>query len=100
GCDSGTSAKFAPCLTVKLCPPMVSVPLRDVAFGLGGMLKVTAPGPTPLALNEIVAKPVLLTTDQPQPSGICTSTLTAPPLAVSATDDCDSVALHTAVGLF
>jgi hypothetical protein len=39
----------AACVTVNVCPPIVSVPLRELVFGLDDALNATVPPPLPLA---------------------------------------------------
>ena len=47
-------------LTVKLCPPIVSEPPRDVGFGFAAALNATVPGPLPLAPLVTVSQEVSL----------------------------------------
>jgi hypothetical protein len=61
-------------VTVKVCPAIVSVPLRWDAFGLAVALKLTVPLPLPLAPLVIVSQDVsLLTAVHAQPPGAVTA---------------------------
>jgi hypothetical protein len=74
-------------LTVKVCPPMVSVPLRGVVDVFAVALKPTLPGPLPLAPDVTVSHPVLLLVAvQLQPAWVVTPTLPVPP---GSATDCD-----------
>lgn len=70
------------CVTVKVCPPIVIVPVREVAVVFAATLYATFPFPVPLAPTPIVIQASLLTAVQLQLPGAVTATL---PLA--AIDD-------------
>jgi hypothetical protein len=76
----------AACVTVNVCPPMVSVPLRCEAFGLPVALKLTAPLPLPPAPLVIVSHEMsLLTAVHAQPPGAVTAVEpVVPPNAIDA----------------
>ena len=50
------------CVTLKLCPAMVSVPVREVVLLLAAALNATVPLPLPLAPPVTVSQDVLLLT--------------------------------------
>ena len=57
-----------PCVTVRLCPAIVSVPIRAVVTVLGSTSYVTVPLPVPLLPLVIVIQDVaLLHADHVQP---------------------------------
>jgi hypothetical protein len=74
-------------LTVNVCPPIAIVPARVAGFGLAAALKLTVPGPLPLApvvtVNQLV---LLLTAVHEHPVGDVTVVDPVPP---AATTDCD-----------
>ena len=71
-------------LTVKLCPPIVSEPLRGVAFGFAAALNATVPGPLPLAPLVTVSHDVLLLTPvHAQPVSAVTAVDPVPPAAAT-----------------
>jgi hypothetical protein len=77
----------AACVTVNVCPPMVSVPERCVPFGLAVALKLTVPLPLPLAPPVMVSHDVLLLTAvHAHPARADTD---VDPVAPAATIDCD-----------
>jgi hypothetical protein len=73
-------------LTVKVRPPIVSVPLRDVVVVLGSALKPTVPAPVPAAPDVTVSQLLLLVAVQSQPAGAVMPTLPVPPVLAT---DCD-----------
>lgn len=71
--------------TVKVCPPIVSVPLRWLVLALAAALNDTVPLPLPLALLVTVNQDVLLLTPvHEQPVGAVTAVEPVPPLATTA----------------
>ena len=71
-------------LTVRLCPPIVSVPLRCVVLALAAALKPTDPPPLPLAPLVTVSHDVLLLTPvHAQPVGAVTAVDPVPPAAAT-----------------
>ena len=72
------------CVTVSVCPPIVSVPLRCVVLALAAALKPTAPPPLPLAPLVTVSHDVLLLTPvHAQPVGAVTAVDPVPQAAVT-----------------
>jgi hypothetical protein len=65
-----------PCVTVKVCPPMVTVPLRAAAVVLCATASVTVPLPEPVLPAVTERKDELLTTDQGHPVPDTTDTET------------------------
>jgi hypothetical protein len=95
--DTGASvgAQGAPaCVTVKVLPPIVSVPLRCVVVGFAVTLNVTEPLPVPVAPELIVIQPALLAALQPQAA--VTATLPLPALEVMVADAGEIVGTHGA----
>jgi hypothetical protein len=73
-----------PCVTVNVCPPTVSVPLRGVALALAVALNPTVPFPLPLAPLVTVSQDVsLLTPVHAHPAGAVTAVEPAPPSATT-----------------
>ena len=68
------------CVTVKICPAMVTVPVRAVPE-LAAMLSVTVPLPVPLLPLVMVIHGALLVAVQPQAAPVVTLTLAGPPPA-------------------
>jgi hypothetical protein len=68
------------CVTVKVCPAAVSVPLRAAPV-LAAIEKPTVPFPVPLAPDVTVIKLALLVAVQPQVEVVITFTVPEPPLA-------------------
>jgi hypothetical protein len=67
---------------VKVCPPIVNVPVRVVPFGFAAALKLTGPLPLPVAPLVTVSHDVsLLTPVQAQPPGAVTVVDPVPPAA-------------------
>src|SRR5690242_5621107 len=63
------------CVTVKLCPAMVSVPVRGVLVVFGATEYVTVPPPLPLPPDAMVRKSrLLLVACQAQPVEVVTVT--------------------------
>jgi hypothetical protein len=74
-------------VTVKVCPPIVRVPLRCDAFGLAVALKLTVPLPLPLVPLVMVNHDVLLLTAvHAHPARAETA---VDPVAPAAAIDCD-----------
>ena len=71
---------IAPCVTVKLCPATVRVPVLGARAVLAATEYFTVPLPLPLAPEAMVIQLSLLVAVQLQPAGAVTSTLPAPPL--------------------
>jgi hypothetical protein len=95
--ESGASvgAQGAPaCVTVKVWPPIVSVPLRGVVVEFAVTLKVTEPLPVPVAPALMVIQPALLAAVQPQPADAVTATVPLPALAVMFADAGEIVGTH------
>ncbi len=70
------------CVTVSVCPPIVSVPLRCVVLALAAALNPTDPPPLPLAPLVTVSHDVLLLTPvHAQPVGAVTAVEPVPPPA-------------------
>src|SRR5262245_17866696 len=57
----------AGCVTVNVCPAIVSVPVRDVVVVFAATLKLTDPPPLPLAPEVIVSHGLFATAVQLQP---------------------------------
>jgi hypothetical protein len=75
----------AACVTLKVWPPIVSVPLRGFVAALAAALKLTEPVPAPVAPLVTVNQPVsLLTPVHEQPVGAVTAVDPVPPLAITA----------------
>jgi hypothetical protein len=71
--------QFADCVTVNVCPAMVSVPVRAAPV-LAAMAKLTVPLPVPLAPDVIVIHAALLAAVQAHPVVVETATgVPAPP---------------------
>jgi len=74
----------AACVTVNVCPPMVSVPLRWLVLALAAALNPTDPAPLPLAPPVTVSHDVLLLTPvHAQPVGAVTAVELVPPPAAT-----------------
>ena len=72
----------AACVTVNVCPPMVSVPVRGLVFGLDDALNPTEPFPLPVAPLVTVNQDVLLLTPvHAHPVGAVTAVDPVPPPA-------------------
>ena len=70
------------CVTVNVCPPIVIVPVRDVADVFAVTLYATFPFPVPLAPTPIVIQASLLTAVQLQVAAAVTETLPLPAIDV------------------
>jgi hypothetical protein len=71
------------CVTVKVCPPAVIVPVRPVVLGFAPTPKLTVPGPMPSAPAVMVIQAALLVAVQAQPSRAVSATAAAPPAAAT-----------------
>ena len=79
-----TGAGMHACVTAKLCPAMVSVPLRDCVPPFAATVTVVAPEPEPVAgatLRNVDA----VDTVHGQPTPAMTVTLDVPPAAPTFT---------------
>ena len=82
GYDRIRASEAAACVTVKLCPAIVSVPLRGLMLLLAAALNATVPLPLPLAPLVTVSHDVLLLTPvHAQPAGVVTAVEPVPPPA-------------------
>ena len=72
------------CVTVKVCPAMVRVPVRVLLEGFSVTVYVTLPRPALVLPEVIVIKAVLLAAVHEQPAVVLTATLPLPPLAGKA----------------
>ena len=71
-------------VTLNVCPPMVSVPVRGFVFGLDEALNATVPLPLPLAPLVTVSHEVLLLTPvHAHPVGAVTPVEPVPPPATT-----------------
>lgn len=68
-------------LTVKVCGPMVNVPVRGLPVVLAATAKLTVPLPAPLAPEVMVSHVVLLVAVQVQLLGEVTEMVPVPPVA-------------------
>ena len=66
---------------MKVCPPIVTVPVLWLDVELDATDKLTVPFPFPLPPAVTVIQPTLLVADQEQPLGAVTFVLALPPLA-------------------
>jgi hypothetical protein len=74
----------AACVTVNVCPPIVSVPVRALVFGLEEALNATLPLPLPVAPLVTVNHDVLLLTPvHAHPAGAVTAVEPVPPPATT-----------------
>jgi len=73
----------APCVTVKVVPAIVSVPVRAAAAVLGATLNATLPEPVPLLPDVMVIQEALLLASHPQSDVVVTVVLPAPPSAAN-----------------
>src|SRR5438067_1858219 len=76
----GVMTQTPACLTVKVNPAMVSVPMREVVLALAATEYIMVLLPQPLLPAVIVIQLALLVAVKQQP-GAMTSTLPVPPLA-------------------
>jgi hypothetical protein len=79
--DNTVTQEAAACVTVKVWPAMVSVPVRGLEFGLLATANPTAPLPEPEAPLVTVIQASLLTAVQLHPPGAVTLELPEPPPA-------------------
>jgi hypothetical protein len=63
----------AACVTVYVCPAIVSVPVRCEPLGFAPMLKFVEPLPLPVAPLVTVIHAALLVADHVQPVGVVTA---------------------------
>ena len=71
---------LAACVTVKVWPAIVRVPVREVVPVLSPTLNVTVPFPVPLPLPVTVIHGAFDTADHAQPAETVTATLPVPPV--------------------
>ena len=72
------------CVTLKLCPAIVNVPVRGLILLLAAALNATVPLPLPLAPLVTVSQDVLLLTPvHAHPAGDVTSVEPVPPAAAT-----------------
>lgn len=97
-CDVGATPKLqeGACVTVKVCPAIVSVPVRELVDVLTSMLKLTVPLPDPLAPPVTVIQLTLLAAVQLQPDPAVTVVLPVPPLDAALCDVDERLKLHAA----
>ena len=67
------------CVTVKACPPTVTVPVRGSAPLLASAEMPTTPGPDPEAPVTMVIHDAVVVADQGQVAGVDTLKVAAPP---------------------
>jgi hypothetical protein len=84
----------ADCVIENVCPPMVSVPVRCVAFGFGAMSNDAEPLPLPLVEPWSVTHPALLVAVHAQPAGAVMLVDPGPPAAAIVCDPGDSEYVH------
>jgi hypothetical protein len=98
----GVSVKPHPaaaCVTVNVCPPIVSVPLRELALVFAAALNATVPVPVPLApLVTVSQDALLLTPVQSHPVAVVTVVDPVPPAAVTDWLVGDREYVHPVVG--
>ena len=73
----------AACVTVKVCPPIVTVPVRKASVALIATLSATAPLPVPVAPAVTVIQAALLAAVHAHPVVPVTATDTGPPVALA-----------------
>ena len=69
------------CVTLKLCPAIVNVPVRELVVLFAAALNATGPLPLPLAPLVTVSHDVLLTPVHAHPTGDVTAVEPVPPPA-------------------
>jgi hypothetical protein len=69
------------CVTVTVCPAIVTVALRDAAVVFAGAVTATVPSPDPLAPLVMLSHVALLVAVHAQPAPAVTVTLPVPPAA-------------------
>ena len=72
------------CVTVKVCPAIVTVPMRCVALVLAATTTFTVPSPVPVPPDPIVSQALLLVASQAQVLPAVTATATVSPAAGAA----------------
>jgi hypothetical protein len=72
----------AACVTVKICPPTVIVPMRAVVVGFAAAVKLTVPEPVPLALVS-ESHAALSLAAHAQPAAVVIVTDPVPPAAAT-----------------
>ena len=82
------------CVTVTVCPPIVSAPLRDDVDVFAVTEYVTEPFPEPLAPPVIVIQEALSVAVHAQPLPAVTATLAVPPAADIAWVVGDAAKVH------
>ena len=74
----------AACVTVKVAPAIVSVPVREVVTVFAATLNDAVPGPVPVApAVTVIQVGSLLTAVHPHPAAAVTVALPVPPAAVT-----------------
>jgi hypothetical protein len=76
-------AVAAACVTVKICPPIVSLPVRATVVVLAPTLKLTLPTPVPEVGLVNDSHETLLAADQVQLEVVVTVTVPLPPAAAT-----------------
>ena len=71
------------CVTVKVCPATVKVPMRCVPFGFALALKLVEPLPEPLVGVVMVSQLALLVAVQAQPVASVNADDPVPPVAAT-----------------
>jgi hypothetical protein len=71
------------CVTVKVCPLTVMVPVRWVVLGLTATLKLTVPFPEPPGTPVTVNHPALLDAVHEHEDGVVTAKEPGPPPAAT-----------------
>ena len=93
----GAGAPEAPVsVTVKVAPPMVSVPVRLLVDVFAAALKLTVPFPVPLAPEVMVSQVAPVSATQEHPDPAVTPTLPVPPEDVKVCDTGESVNVQLA----
>jgi hypothetical protein len=87
----------AACVTVSVCPPMVSVPVRAAVVSFAATLKATVPAPLPLAPLVTLIQLAFGVAFQAQPAPAVTVTESLPPSAAAPLDVFDNVNVHDGV---
>jgi hypothetical protein len=87
----GAGTSEASSLTVKVCPPIVSVPVRGLVDVFGSTVKLTVPFPDPFPPDVIVTQLAPLVAVHAQPVPAVTFALAVPPVAVMFLDVAESV---------
>ena len=97
-CDVGDRLKLQlpACDTVKVCPAMVSVPVRELVPVLAATVKATLPLPVRLLPPVKVIQLALLATVHAHALVVVTVVLPVPPAAATLCDVGDNAKLHVA----